>query len=75
MSGKDEKLPCLHELTKRQFLVSDGNMGLCLYTQQQRRKRSSRRINYPGFQAAPEGQKIIAAQLKAKIKTGEQSRA
>ena len=31
MSGNDEKLPYLHEITKRKFLVSDTNMGLCLY--------------------------------------------
>ena len=31
MSGNDEKLPCLHELSKRKFLVNDKNMGLCLY--------------------------------------------
>ena len=31
MSGNDEKLPCLHELAKRKFVVSDKNMGLCLY--------------------------------------------
>ena len=31
MSGKDEKLQCLHELTKSKFLVSDKNSALCLY--------------------------------------------
>ena len=31
MSGNDEKLPVLNELIKRKFLVSDKNMGLCLY--------------------------------------------
>ena len=31
MSGNDEKLPVLNELTKRKFLVSEKNMGLCLY--------------------------------------------
>ena len=32
MSGNNEKLPYLYEITKRKFLVNDKNMGLCLYT-------------------------------------------
>ena len=32
MSGNNEKLPYLHKITKSKFLVSDKNMGLCLYT-------------------------------------------
>ena len=27
----DEKLPYLHKITKQKFLVSNTNMGLCLY--------------------------------------------
>ena len=31
LSKNDEKLPYLHRITKRKFLVRNTNMGLCLY--------------------------------------------